>query len=96
MTGDLIVALAALVAIAGWRVRHRLRHHVRSGVTDETGRARGSARTLTGSDLSGSPAEEFRTQAPAFLTNWDVGENGRLVRAWYHLAPSLDFAGTSA
>ena len=35
MTGYLFVALAVLVAVAGWRVRHRLRHKARSGVTDE-------------------------------------------------------------
>ncbi len=35
MTGYLLVALAVLVAVVGWRVRHRLRHHTRSGVTDE-------------------------------------------------------------
>ena len=35
MTGYLFVALAVLVAAAGWRVRHRLRHQTRSAVTDE-------------------------------------------------------------
>ena len=35
MTGYLFVALAVLVAVAGWRVRHRMRHQARSGVTDE-------------------------------------------------------------
>ena len=35
MTGYLFVALAVLVAAAGWRVRYRLRHQSRSGVTDE-------------------------------------------------------------
>ena len=35
MAGYLFVALAVLVAVAGWRVRHRLRHLTRSGVTDE-------------------------------------------------------------
>ena len=34
-TGYLFVALAVLVAVAGWRVRHRLRHQTRSGVTDK-------------------------------------------------------------
>ena len=29
------MALAVLVAVAGWGVRHRLRHKPRSGVTDE-------------------------------------------------------------
>ena len=35
MAGYLFVALAVLVAVAGWRARHRLRHRTRSGVTDE-------------------------------------------------------------
>ena len=29
------MALAVLVAVVGWRVRHRLRHQTRSGVTDK-------------------------------------------------------------
>ena len=35
MAGYLFVVLAVLVAVAGWWVRHRLRHRTRSGVTDE-------------------------------------------------------------
>ena len=35
MTGYIFVALAVLVAVAGWRARRRLRHATRSGVTDE-------------------------------------------------------------
>lgn len=35
MTGYLLMALAVLVAMAGWRIRHRLRHQTRSRVTEE-------------------------------------------------------------
>lgn len=35
MTGYLFVAIAVLVAAAGWTIRRRLRHQTRSRVTDE-------------------------------------------------------------
>ena len=35
MTGYLFLALAVLVAVAGWEVRRRLREQTRAGVTDE-------------------------------------------------------------
>jgi len=35
VTGYLFMALAVLVGVAGWRIRHRLRRQTGSGVTDE-------------------------------------------------------------
>ena len=75
MTGYLFVALAVLVALAGWRVRHRLRHQTRSRVTDEIVRqietvGRVDAEDVEPLDLKRAQAEEDEFWAQT----WDKPE----------------------
>ena len=72
------MALAALVAIAGWKVRHRLRHQARSGVTDEVVHqletlGRVDAEDVDPLDMERVQAEEDEFWAPT----WDEPEEHR-------------------
>ncbi len=78
MTGYLFVALAALVAVAGWRVRHRLRHRTRSGVTDEVVRQIETVGRVDAEDLEPVDLERARAAEDEFWAQtWDEPEENR-------------------
>ncbi|WP_419934019.1 hypothetical protein [Candidatus Palauibacter sp.] len=75
MTGYLFLALAVLVAVAGWEVRRRLREQTRAGVTDEVVRrietlGRVDAEDVEPVDLELAKAEEDEFWAQT----WDEPE----------------------
>lgn len=72
MTGYLFVALAVLVAAAGWRVRHRLRHQTRSGVTDEIIHQIETVGRVDAADVEPVDLERARAEEDEFLAQtWD-------------------------
>lgn len=75
MTAGLFIALAVLVAVAGWRRRRRLRAQTRTGVTDDIVRqietlGRVDAEDVDPLDLEGARAEEDEFWAQT----WDEPE----------------------
>ena len=80
MTGYIFVALAVLVAVAGWRVRRRRRHASRSGVTDEIVRRIETVGRVDAEDVEPVDLELARTEGGRILGP-DVGRARRkLVR----------------
>ncbi len=78
MTGYLFVALAALVAVAGWRVRHRLRRQARSGVTDEVVRQIETVGRVDAEDVDPLDMERVRAEEDEFWAQtWDEPEESR-------------------
>ena len=75
MTGYLFVALAVLVAVAGWRVRHRLRHQTRSGVTDEIVHQIETLGRVDAEDVEPVDLERVRAEEDEFWAQtWDEPE----------------------
>ena len=78
MTGYLFVALAALVAVAGWRVRHRLGRQTRSGVTDEVVRQIETLGRVDAEDVDPLDMERVRAEEDEFWAQtWDEPEEDR-------------------
>ena len=78
MTGYLFVALAALVAVAGWRVRHRLRHRTRGGVTDEVVHQIETLGRVDAEDVEPLDMERARAEEDEFWAQtWDEPEEHR-------------------
>ena len=78
MTGYLFVALAALVAVAGWRVRHRLRRQTRSGVTDEVVHQIETVGRVDAEDVDPLDMERVRAEEDEFWAQtWDEPEEHR-------------------
>ena len=78
MTGYLFVALAALVAVAGWRVRHRLRRQARSGVTDDVVRQIETVGRVDAEDVDPLDMERVRAEEDEFWAQtWDEPEEDR-------------------
>ena len=75
MTGYLFVALAVLVAAAGWRVRHRLRRRTRSGVTDEIVHQIETLGRVDAEDVEPVDLEQARAEEDEFWAQtWDEPE----------------------
>ena len=75
MTGYLFVALAALVAVAGWRVRQRLRDQTRSRVTDEVVRQIETLGRVDAEDVEPVDMERARAEEDEFWAEtWDEPE----------------------
>ena len=73
VTGYLFVALAVLVAVAGWRVRHRLRHRTR--VTDEIVRQIETVGRVDAEDVEPVDLERARAEEDEFWAEtWDEPE----------------------
>ena len=75
MTGYLFVALAVFVAVAGWRVRNRLRHQTRSGVTDEIVHQIEALGRVATEDVEPVDMERVRAEEDEFWAQtWDEPE----------------------
>ena len=75
MTGYIFVALAVLVAVAGWRARRRLRHATRSGVTDEIVRRIETVGRVDAEDVEPVDLDLARTEEDEFWAQtWDEPE----------------------
>ncbi|MXW66105.1 MAG: hypothetical protein F4Z72_03680 [Gemmatimonadales bacterium] len=75
MTGYIFVALAVLVAVAGWRARRRLRHATRSGVTDEIVRRIETVGRVDAEDVEPVDLELARAEEDEFWAQtWDEPE----------------------
>jgi membrane protein implicated in regulation of membrane protease activity len=75
VTGYLFVALAALVAVAGWRVLHRLRRETRSGVTDEIVHQIETLGRVDAEDVEPLDLEQVRAEEDEFWAEtWDEPE----------------------
>ena len=75
VTGYLFVALAVLVAVAGWRVGHRLRHQTRSGVTDEIVHKIETLGRVDAEDVEPVDLERVRAEEDEFWAQtWDEPE----------------------
>ncbi|MCZ0935338.1 MAG: hypothetical protein OXJ54_09175 [Gemmatimonadetes bacterium] len=75
MTGYLLMASAVLVAVAGWRVRHRLRHQTRSGVTDEIVHQIETLGRVDTEDVEPMDLERVRAEEDEFWAQtWDEPE----------------------
>lgn len=75
MIGYLLVALAALVAVVGWGVRHRLRRQTRSGVTDEIVHRIESLGRVDAEDVEPIDLERVRAEEAEFWAQtWDEPE----------------------
>ena len=75
MTGYLLVALAVFVAVAGWRVRHRLRSRTRSGVTDEVVHQIETLGRVDAEDVEPLDLERARAEEDEFWSeSWDEPE----------------------
>lgn len=75
MTGYLFVALAVLVAVAGWRVRHRLRRQTRSVVTDEIVHRIETLGRVDAEDVEPLDLERVRAEEDEFWAEtWDEPE----------------------
>jgi len=78
VTGYLFVALAALVAVAGWKVRHRLRRQARSGVTDEVVHQIEMLGRVDAEDVDPLDMERVRAEEDEFWAQtWDEPEEQR-------------------
>ena len=78
MTGYLFVAIAVLVAVAGWRIRRRLRHRTRSGVTDEIVRQIETLGHVDAEDVEPLDMERVRAEEDEFWAQtWDEPEEDR-------------------
>ena len=76
MTGYLFVALAVLAAVAGWRVRDRLRHKARSGMTDEIVHQIETLGRVDAEDVEPLDLEEARAEEDEFWAQtWDEPED---------------------
>ena len=72
MTGYLFVALTVLVAVVGWRVRDRLRHKARSGMTDEIVHQIETLGCVDAEDVEPLDLEEARAEEDEFWAQtWD-------------------------
>ena len=77
MTGYLLAALAVLVAVAGWRIRHRLRDRARSGVTDEIVHQIETLGRVDAEDVEPIDLERVRDEEDEFWAQtWDEPEEG--------------------
>ncbi|WP_419162537.1 hypothetical protein [Candidatus Palauibacter sp.] len=75
MTGILFLALAVLVAVAGWEVRRRLRHQTRSGVTDEVVHRIETLGRVDEEDIEPVDLEQVRAEEDEFWAQtWDEPE----------------------
>ena len=75
MTGYLFAALAVLVAVVGWKVRYRLRHRARSGVTDEIVRQIETLGRVDAEDVEPVDLERARAEEDEFWAQtWDEPE----------------------
>lgn len=78
MTAYLLGALAVLVAVAGWRIRHRLRHQARSGVTDEIVQQIETLGRVDAEDVEPMDLERVRAEEDEFWAQtWDEPEEDR-------------------
>ncbi|MYA32462.1 MAG: hypothetical protein F4164_13850 [Gemmatimonadales bacterium] len=78
MTGYIFGALAVLVAVAGWRVRRRLRHATRSGVTDEIVQRIETVGRVDAEDVEPVDLELARAEEDEFWAQtWDEPEENR-------------------
>ena len=69
------MALAVLVAVAGWRVRNRLRHQTRSGVTDEIVQQIETLGHVHAEDVEPVDMERMRAEEDEFWAQtWDEPE----------------------
>lgn len=72
MTGYLLAAFAMLVAAAGWRVRHRLRHQTRSVVTDDIVHQIETLGRVDAEDVEPLDLERVRAEEDEFWAQtWD-------------------------
>ncbi len=75
MTGYIFVALAVLVAVAGWRRRSQLRHLTRSGVTDEIVQRIETVGRVDAEDVEPVDLELARAEEDEFWAQtWDEPE----------------------
>ena len=75
MIGYLFAALAALVAVAGWRARQRLRHQTRSRVTDEIVHQVETLGRVDAEDVEPLDLEHVRAEEDEFWApTWDEPE----------------------
>ena len=75
MTGYLLGALAVLAAVAGWRIRHRLRDRTRSGVTDEIVHQIETLGRVDAEDVKPIDLERVRDEEDEFWAQtWDQPE----------------------
>ena len=76
MTGCLFVAFAVLVAVAGWRVRHRLCRETRRGVTDEIAHQIEAVGHVDAEDVEPVNLERVRAEEDDFWAQtWDEPED---------------------
>ena len=75
VTGYIFVALAVLVAVVGWRRRSQLRHHTRSGVTDEIVQRIETVGRVDAEDVEPVDLELARAEEDEFWAQtWDEPE----------------------
>ena len=75
MTSSIFLALAVIVAVAGWRVRHRLRRQTRSGVTDEIVQRIEAVGRVDAEDVEPVDLELARAEEDEFWAQtWDEPE----------------------
>lgn len=75
MTGFLVAAFAILVAVAGWRVRHRLRHQTRTVVTDDIVHQIETLGRVDAEDVEPVDLERVRAaEAEFWAQTWDEPE----------------------
>ena len=78
MIGYLFVALAALVPVAGWRVRHRLHRQARSKVTDEIVQQIETLGRVDAEDVEPLDMERVQGEEDEFWAQtWDEPEEHR-------------------
>ncbi|WP_419861361.1 hypothetical protein [Candidatus Palauibacter sp.] len=75
MTGYIFVALAVLVAVAGWRRRSQLRRRTRPGVTDEIVQRIETVGRVDAEDVEPVDLEVARAEEDEFWAQtWDEPE----------------------
>lgn len=75
MTGTLFLALAVLVAVAGWGVRRRLRAQTRPGVTDDIVRRIETVGRVEAEDVEPVDLDLVREEEDEFWAQtWDEPE----------------------